>query len=266
MSCPSPETLVTIAFDEAGADASVARHVRTCAACTAEMRRLREAASVLQLAQESGHGTASCVDELTIANIATGGAAQLDATTTAHLAECERCRAQLAGALATLQAPEISKEIERLEQNRSLPATRRVPNWARMTALAAALAGIALVPQLIRTGASDPATAARELRDSDPSITMTPPPRIIAPKGPVARAAMLTWTSVPGANRYAVTVFDKEGTVVWETETSDTAIALPPAVVQTHGNVYLWKVEAHTSWNRSAESELVEFRVNKQVR
>ena len=69
------------------------------------------------------------------------------------------------------------------------------------------------------------------------------------------------WTSVPRADRYRLTVFDRDGTVVWEAEGSDTAVALPRSILDGRGTALLWKVEARTGWDRWVASELIEFSV-----
>jgi len=92
-------------------------------------------------------------------------------------------------------------------------------------------------------------------------MTTTVAPNLIAPIGAVAAADTFRWTSVPRADRYRLTVFDREGTAVWEAEGSDTAMGPPKSITGERGTAYLWKVEARTGWDRWVASELVEFSV-----
>jgi hypothetical protein len=77
----------------------------------------------------------------------------------------------------------------------------------------------------------------------------------------VANAAVLRWTSVTGADRYRVTLFDAQGLVLFETQVGDTIARLPDSLTFARGQTYLWKVEARTGWDRWAASELVEFSI-----
>ena len=203
-----------------------------------------------------------CLDDLVVANIVAARNAELEPHVAQHLAECADCRANVAGALAALRSPDIAREIARLEAKHSQQGGR----WTRIAALAAVLAAVALFPQLLRSRSDAAPDAPDQLRDPHAGITMTSPPVILSPKGSIARVQVLAWTNVSGATRYDVTVYDKEGGVVWTAETTDTTVALPARVVLTQGNVYLWKVAAHTSLNRSTESELVEFVVQRPAR
>jgi hypothetical protein len=266
MSCPSQAALLPIVLGDVHADAFVLQHVQGCAACTRELSRLRETAAMLHVTDDAGPATRGCIDEVTIARIATDGLAQLDADVTAHCAECARCRAQVAEAISVLRTPDIAREVERLSTIGSVRRARRSWAWAGSASAAAALVIMVLAPQIFRGRINDAPGAARELSDRDATITMTLPPTIVAPIGSVAHADRFSWLTVPGTRRYAITVFDQEGSVVWQAETTDTALALPPAVRLKRGVLYLWKVIAHTSWNRSAESELVEFQLNQQER
>jgi hypothetical protein len=62
---------------------------------------------------------------------------------------------------------------------------------------------------------------------------------------------------VPRADRYRITVFARDGTVIWEAQTRDTVIALPELVRRTPIDTILWRVQAHVGWeDRWAASDL----------
>ena len=90
-------------------------------------------------------------------------------------------------------------------------------------------------------------------------MTTTVAPTLIAPIGVTQATDSFTWTSVPKADRYRLTLFDRAGTMLWQAEGSDTAMAAPRSVVIGESATLLWKVEARTGWDRWVESELIEF-------
>ena len=173
----------------------------------------------------------------------------------AHAAECDECRAEL---------------IESASLLRTQPQVHRwyVPAGAVAAAAAAVLLLIWVRPASTPTGT----TGYRE-----PAVTTTVAPVVVAPRGVVgpapvnvpagalrgvtAGARLFVWTAVPRADRYRLALFDEAGSVVWETQTADTAAPLPASLRLRMGATYLWKVEAQTGWNRWVASDLVEFSV-----
>ena len=195
----------------------------------------------------------SCLTDDAIAALALPESGPLSADVIGHLAGCERCRARVTGAVAALRDPAIVAEIQRLESPHEVK-----PFWRpmRKVALVAAVGGLLLVPTFMRER-RPPVT--RELRDDDAAITMTVAPTIVAPRGAAHSPASMMWTSVPGADRYEVTIFSREGLVVWTGESPDTTMPLPREVKPA--TTYLWKVRARTGFDRWTESDLLEFTV-----
>jgi hypothetical protein len=189
--------------------------------------------------------TAECLDDDTVAALADG---RLDdarrAGTMAHLAACAHCRQAVASVARALADPNVSRTIRVAERpGRTLFYRIAVP------AVAAALLLIVL--------RSSPHGAVHR----DPTITGTAAPVPETPVGLVAEPGVLRWASVAGADRYRVTLFDAGSRVLFETELTDTVVALPDSIHFLAGRQYLWKVEARTDWDRWAASSLVEFRV-----
>src|SRR5260370_10439144 len=125
----------------------------------------------------------------------------------AHLAACAQCRAEVV-------------TVGRLA--RSLRMRRR---WVATAPLAAAAAVLVLVLAPWHGQRDQHTPLLRE-----PAITTTAAPTPIVPLGAVAALPPPTRTSVPHAGRYRVTVFDTNGSLVWETQTPDT-VALVPATI-----------------------------------
>jgi hypothetical protein len=157
----------------------------------------------------------------------------------AHLADCALCR---------LEVVEVSRLV------RSVP---RRPSWQFIGPAAAA--AVLLIAVGIWQLVPDQASNAPVLRES--AITTAPAPIPVGPVGRVARVDSISWTTVPGADRYRLTVFDVGGEVVWETEGADTVSMLPAAVRLEQGQSYFWKVEARTGFDRWVDSDLTEFTI-----
>jgi len=155
-----------------------------------------------------------------------------------HLAACTECRAEVVA-------------VGRLA--RSFRNRRR---WVVSAPLAAAAAVLLLT--FVPWGRISERTTPI-LRE--PAITTTAAPTPIVPLGAVAALPLLTWTGVPHADRYRVTVFDTNGSLVWETQTPDTAAVVPSTITLRPGVPYFWKVAARTGWDRWVASDLTTFTV-----
>ncbi len=155
----------------------------------------------------------------------------------AHAAACDECRAEL---------------VETSGLLRTLPRRRRW--YVPAGTVAAAAAAVFLV---VWTGSVKVPPGPPGFRE--PALTTSVAPVGIAPHGVTGTAARLVWTGVPHADRYRLILFDATGSVVWETQTTQTSVLLPDSIRLLPGASYLWKVEAQTGWNRWVASDLVEF-------
>ena len=158
-----------------------------------------------------------------------------------HLAACVECRAEVVA-------------VARL--SRSFAARRR---WTIMAPLAAAAVLVLLfAPWQYHRG--------RDLVLREPAVTTTAAPTPIAPRGGVTALPALTWSSVPRADRYQVTLFDRDGSVLWETHTADTTAAVPDTVQLLSGVPHYWKVAARTELGRWVASDLTSFTLSRTRR
>jgi hypothetical protein len=190
--------------------------------------------------------TAACLDDDTIGALAEGTLDDIGrAAAFRHLAECPRCRSVVASVARVLGDPAIGREVT------ALRAARR--RLLRLAIPAAAAALVLLIAMPSRRADVAPHRA--------PTITALSSPVPVSPAGIVAGADLLRWSSVSGADRYRTTLFDDAGTVVYETQTADTVVALPNSIQLTPRRSYLWKVEARTGWGRWSASDLVEFSI-----
>ncbi len=200
--------------------------------------------------QEEAGTTPSCPGDDTIAALAEGRLdREVRAEVLPHVAACARCRAAVASVAQALADPAVSSEIAALEAP-SRGTLVRLGRVALPLAAAVLLVMVSWPPRL-----DDDAPVHRA-----PTITAAAAPTAVSPVGAVASASRLVWTRTVGADRYRVTLFDAEGSVVYEMVLADTAVVLPDTVVSA-GRLYLWKVEGRTGVDRWVPSELVQFSV-----
>ncbi|MGH7560020.1 MAG: hypothetical protein ACRENB_03265 [Gemmatimonadales bacterium] len=190
--------------------------------------------------------TAECLDDETLGALAEG---TLDPAVRSgvmlHVAACPRCRTTVASIARLLEDATVAAELRRV----GAPGQA----WLRRVALpAAAVLLIALVPLAVQRSSQDEA-------HRSPAIANGSLPTALAPVGDVAAVTELRWASVPGADRYRVTLFDADGGVVYEAGPVDTIVALPDSISLVPGKRYLWKVEARVGVDRWVASELVDF-------
>ena len=186
---------------------------------------------------ETPIATPDCLDADTIAALADGSLPS-DARPQAlqHLAGCAFCRRAVASVAEALADQPVTHEIEIVEG--------RANRWRRVMRIGVPVAAAATLLVLLWSPANEGGA-----------------PTPIDPRGTVESAQRLQWTSVPGADRYRVTLFGPLGNVLYETEIADTVVMLPDSVRFLSGQPYLWKVEARTGWSRSVTSDLVGFTV-----
>jgi len=155
-----------------------------------------------------------------------------------HLAYCETCRQEVIDAKEILRIP------------------RRF-RWAVLAPVAAAAAVVLLFlswPQPDGLPTNEPVH-----RQTPVEFGVAPTP--VSPIGSAGEVGTLVWTRVSGADRYRLTLYDAEGTVLWRATTPDSSIAVPDSVVFQEGRLYLWRVEARVGWDVWETSDLAEFRL-----
>lgn len=258
MSCPAPENLLRGALDAEDAPL-VGAHVRACPRCSRELTAVREAVHALRAGRPTEQAaTGSCLGDAEIAALLDGGEPQPNERAIAHLASCGRCRGELAALTRLVRDPSVAREITALEP--AAPKRGR-PRFAPLSVAAglaaAALVAVTLGPRVFQNASGGDAAATLRER----AITTTAAPRILGPFGAATQADSLRWTSVPRADLYRVTIWDREGTVVWQGETRDTVVGLTEALGRGRDVTLLWDVKARTGFDRWVASELTELTV-----
>jgi hypothetical protein len=152
-----------------------------------------------------------------------------------HLAYCEECRENL------VKAQEL------------VSRSRHNPWYARSVVIVAAAAAVALVavPSLRR---------ATEARDSIRASGDVRPLAVYGPVGDIRSTPVrFTWSAIPGALAYHLTVTTDGGVTVWSTSSTDTTLAAPATITLAAGNRYLWNVDALTSDGSTRSTGTHEF-------
>jgi len=234
--------------DPDNVDSITASHVASCADCSGQIGELRAAAALFRGADVgSAPRTPACPPDDQIAALAEGSldVEERDALLP-HVGSCSHCRALLASLSRARSSLVGAKQLDVL--GRPGDVVKRGVRW-RSIMIPVAAAAVLLLMIWSRAERSP-------LRE--PPATLQAP-RPIRPVAQVAAPTSLVWSSIPQAGRYRVTIFDREGGVVWETQTADTSVSLPDTVHLGYGVEYYWKVSARIELNRWADSPLTGF-------
>jgi hypothetical protein len=156
----------------------------------------------------------------------------------AHLAICAECRAEASDVSSILRtAPKAARSSRRLVVSSAAVAAAAVLFW--------------VVPRATR----EPSNPLHR----EETLTTTPAPQALAPRGTTDAATAFVWSSVPHAASYRLRLYAEDGTLLWERETQDTTAVRPDSVPLIARTPYFWKVDANTGFDRAASSDLVEF-------
>ena len=242
----------------------VESHIRTCARCASDMASLRRTVMALQAhAAAAGEASQDCLDEAQIAAWVDGEATE---SVLSHVATCARCRQASASLVRALEAQQIAAalpEATRTPQH-GVAVSRRERKVNRLLARkvgVAALLAAAGIAGILLLRSSD----LQLQRGEGTPAGLPAPPEAQAPVGSVLSVSQFRWGAVKGADLYRVTVFDEQGTVVWEIETRDTHADRPAGSRFESGVRYLWQVAARVGWDRWVSSDLVSFSIAEAV-
>jgi hypothetical protein len=261
--CASPAELLLCALTESRPSAAeTADHVRQCASCDARVHELSARISRMPTSP-SDH-----LDEFSFAEVA--GATnerEIRDEAVAHLSSCEECRAALSEIASVMRDPFVCAELERegslsivaegARSDRTSSMRRPHINAGRAAIAGLAVAAAALLMVRLYPKQSSGVESSTAIRHA--TIDAARAPRPVAPLGDVGRVGAMTWTSVPHADRYRVSIFDSGGQVVWETEVTDTTANPPNELLAHKAGDLRWRVKARTSFDRWIDSDFAEF-------
>ena len=196
---------------------------------------------------------------------------ELDATERAHVDGCARCQSELAlfgeitSERTSAEEEEATRWIAELVNVVTPFQTRRGGLKARPALLAAAAVLLMVIGASWFMQMREPAV---DVITTDP-IYRSVRLEVIAPTGEIAQAPNeLRWSAVPNASRYLITILEVDATVVWSGTTTQSSVALPPAVAAQFapGKTLLWEVRAFRGSEELAASETQNVRVSVPVR
>ncbi len=243
-------------------------HVRSCASCQPKIARLRSILAEIATRTDDSAPVIEHVAESDLMHLADGDGPTRDQI--AHLAACVDCRSELASLSNLLDDPQIAGEIRRAESAHTLRLDPRRSFALRaggIISLAAAAAVLFMVRPHSKTQSVDGNQAiALHSPHRAPTITGLAAPVPTSPVGDVDGRPAFRWTSIAGADRYRVTVYDDTGRVIYESEVVATTVTLPDSVATIAGRSYVWQVEGRNGVDRWTPSELVEFRIAPRAR
>lgn len=156
-----------------------------------------------------------------------------------HLADCPACRRELVAVSDLVTAAD-----------RRAARGRRV--WPSLGVAAAAVMAVVF---------------GRPLLDDTPrhragGQASTDVPVLVAPLGVVAEVGTFDWQPTTGADRYRVTVFREDGSVVARLDAQAPPTRMPDDVELLLDTPYLWQVEGRIDVDRWVQSELGRFWVS----
>lgn len=203
------------------------------------------------------------LDDIALAEMLDGtGDVEAHRARVTHVAQCSDCRVALAELEGLVRDPSVRAELERPEW-RTRPKIVAPPTRRRSVRIVAgSLAAAALLVLGVR------AVTSRGIANGDApllrhaTISAAAAPRLVVPTVIAGLVDSLTWTAVPRADRYRVTIFDASGGVAWETEVGDTSIGVPREIAARWTGQLRWRVKARTSFDRWVDSEFGEFAVD----
>jgi hypothetical protein len=245
---PDVAQLTGYAMGENG-DTALEWHVGNCAECATEVAGLRSALDLLRLFGSTGPSAGpDCLDEHAVA--AFGGCElsppERDAVV-AHLEACAHCRQAVASVASALSSRDVREEI-------TLPAHPGSHRWVRLAIPLGAAAALAFLLLPSATPVDPPTHRSSQALPGSAPVA-------ISPSGPTTTVRALRWHAVAGADRYQVTLFDGNGSVLWESTLADTVVSIPDGVALEPGEDYYWIVTARTGFDRWETSALVEFSI-----
>lgn len=187
----------------------------------------------------------------------------------AHLSECSECTSILSELFSLkkkvdqIEVPDLDNETYKKALNLFSSSSRTdnpglfKPRLSLVFSIAVALIALSFVFYLYR--GDTPKVETRKYRGSDSfgnAIHLYPGENTSINSPTVS----LKWNKVKNAMQYRVNVFDKNGNIVFNKVSADTAIHFNSQKLLSSGKTYLWRVEAFYPDGRSETSTVYSFK------
>jgi hypothetical protein len=146
----------------------------------------------------------------------------------AHLAECALCRGEILA-------------VRRIIDPRAASRWRRPPYWAAAAAVVLLMVGGRV--SWTRFGPGDGLGSLPDRSHAAPGTGLEG--HLPEADGSVAPGSEVrfVWGATAEGSTFRVTVLDERGVLLWSEETGDTAVAMPPGILD-RGETYFWYVDA----------------------
>lgn len=164
----------------------------------------------------------------------------------AHLADCPRCR----GEIAAVQRLLIARPVRR---------------WGVLLPVGLTAAAAAIVAIMVLTVDRPGSGSAVERNQAATETLRSEALQRIAVRSPADGDTIppgrlsLSWSALGGEPTYRLTLTDDSGEPVWTGTTTDTSIALPPDVILQSRRTYFWYVDALRADGRAASTGVHSF-------
>jgi hypothetical protein len=185
--------------------------------------RLRKIYAGVMTSRGRGSRTADCPEpEAILALVRREGAEDTRLAILDHVMSCADCRSEF----------DLLRSIETAGAQ-SGAAVRPGRRWLAPAALAASVLLAVVIGRMAIPGTPEGEVVRSGDRDR---VTLVAPP----PQATTGAPLLFAWHPIPGASRYRLEVMTKEGDVVLEAETADTAITVQSAADLPPGEYQWW--------------------------
>ncbi len=192
-----------------------------------------------------------------------------------HLSDCRACRRRLVNQHLGSRSEEIAvpapdwlkSRVSQIPQQGRVRVPVSAGRWRRQFAVAATIVlalsvGFFLMRDRFVVKQPSEADVLRQETGSSPV------PQLFAPKGGAqvqSNDVEFRWSEVYGAERYALTLLNEKGDIVFETSTVENRLSLSAAAARLEpGKTYFWYVRARLSNGTAADSAIGKFGLSQK--
>jgi hypothetical protein len=166
----------------------------------------------------------------------------------AHLADCDRCRAEVVSVARLVQrAPRLRRSV---------------------FALASLAAAAAIVVILVARPSTDSDSAARPSFRGADRPAASEGVNVVRAIAPIGRQTagydiLFVWHPTSSGAAYRVTLTDDRGGKLWTASTGDTTLRIPPGALHLRNGGYHWYVDVLQTDGGSATSGIKSFQISR---
>ncbi|MBN2366953.1 MAG: zf-HC2 domain-containing protein [Calditrichaeota bacterium] len=265
--------------------AEITQHLESCAKCQKMMKDYLHLTAIVQYPSMArrGENKAECLNEIQLLDYLENhlsGSARREITD--HLVECPDCMDELISLekfLNDLKSEnllpvrnEISSKIERYFQKiksefqDKITGTRWLFHIPRPVYYAAAT----IILLIILVGVLDHQQFIPNatFQTREPAVIQNMPPiQLLSPSDRStinSEIIEFSWTQVPNTDSYNILLLSEQGDIIWEENTPNIKLRLPPEIHLKSSTTYFWQVECLLEHGGSIVSDMASFRLNNK--